>query len=103
DRLIKGHDLDGILNSKVYVTGNPRVDLTLSTKKEEIIELLDLPKDKRLVLYAPTWKKDLKDTTEEDMLGLLNEVEQIQQSLGSEYKVLLKAHYFIYDYFVEHH
>lgn len=103
DRLIKGHDLDGILNSKVYVTGNPRVDLTFSTKKEEIIELLDLPKDKRLVLYAPTWKKDLKDTTEEDMLGLLNEVEQIQQSLGSEYKVLLKAHYFIYDYFVEHH
>lgn len=102
DRLIKGHDLNGILNSKVYITGNPRVDLTLSTDKAEIIQLLNLPRDKKLVLYAPTWKKDLEETTEEDILQLLKEVEQIQKSLGENYKVLLKAHYFIYDYFVEH-
>ena len=102
DRLIKGHDLDGILNSEVYITGNPRVDLTLSTKKEEIINLLNLPRDKKLVLYAPTWKKSLKETTEEDIIGLLNEVKQIKASLGTEYHVLLKTHYFIYDYFVEH-
>ncbi|MFL2095852.1 CDP-glycerol glycerophosphotransferase family protein [Marinilactibacillus psychrotolerans] len=103
DRLIKGHDLDGILNSKVYITGNPRVDLTLSTKKDKIFEMLNLPTDKKLVLYAPTWKKSLKDTTEEDILKLLDELKKIQNALGSEYKVLLKTHYFIYDYFVEHH
>lgn len=102
DKLIKSHDLDGILNSKVYVTGNSRVDLTLTTKKDEIIELLDLPRDKKMVLYAPTWKKTVQDTTELDILNLMNEVEKIQLSLGKEYKVLLKTHYFIYDYFVEH-
>ena len=102
DKLIKGHDLEGILNSKVFVTGNSRVDLTLNTNKDEIIELLDLPRDKKLVLYAPTWKKTIQDTTELDILNLMNEVEKIQLSLGEEYKVLLKTHYFIYDYFVEH-
>lgn len=103
DHLIKSHDLNGILNSKVYITGNPRVDLTFSTKKEQLIRLLDLPTDKKLVLYAPTWKKSLKETTEDDIVMLLDELKKIQESLGSEYKVLLKTHYFIYDYFVEHH
>ena len=102
DKLIKGHDLDGILNSKVFVTGNSRVDLTLTTNKDEIIKLLDLPRNKKLVLYAPTWKKTLQDTTELDLLNLMNEVERIQLALGEEYKVLLKTHYFIYEYFVEH-
>ncbi|WP_313467430.1 glycosyltransferase, partial [Carnobacterium sp.] len=102
DRLIKSHDLDGILNSKVFLTGNSRVDLTLDTDKEKIIKLLGLPSDKKLVLYAPTWKKSLKDTTEKDILNLLAEVKEIQKTLGDKYKVLLKTHYFIYEYFVEH-
>ena len=102
DHLIKGHDLDGILSSKVFLTGNSRVDLTLNTNKEKVINLLNLPVDKKLVLYAPTWKKSLADTTEEDILNLLTEVKDIQNALGDEYKVLLKTHYFIYNYFVEH-
>ncbi|WP_319021394.1 glycosyltransferase [Carnobacterium mobile] len=102
DRLVKSHDLDGILNSKVFLTGNSRVDLTLNKKREEVIKLLNLPIDKKLVLYAPTWKKNLAETTEKDILNLLNEVKEIQKVLGNEYKVLLKTHYFIYDYFVEH-
>ncbi|SEL18392.1 CDP-glycerol glycerophosphotransferase, TagB/SpsB family [Carnobacterium iners] len=102
DRLIKSNDLDGILDSKVFLTGNPRVDLTLSKKKEEIIKLLNLPTDKKLVLYAPTWKKSLAETTEDDILTLLKEVREIQKALGNRYKVLLKTHYFIYSYFVEH-
>ncbi|WP_239720703.1 MULTISPECIES: glycosyltransferase [unclassified Mammaliicoccus] len=97
DKLIKSHDLSGILNADVGIYGNPRVDLTLKSKRKDIISKYNLNNTKKIVLYAPTWKKSLKDTTDKDINHLVMEMSLLQDKFGDEYKVYLKAHYFIYD------
>ncbi|MCD3218765.1 CDP-glycerol glycerophosphotransferase family protein [Mammaliicoccus sciuri] len=97
DKLIHSHDLCGILNADVGIYGNPRVDLTLNSKRKNIIKKYHLNSQKKIVLYAPTWKKSLKDTTEEDINHLAMEISLLQDKFGDKYQVYLKAHYFIYD------
>lgn len=99
DKLIKSHDLDGILPAKVYLSGNARVDLSFSDQ-DEIREKYGLS-TKKIVLYAPTWKKSIKDTTTEDIEELVRQVDGIQKRLGDTYQVLLKSHYFVYNLFVK--
>jgi len=100
EKLLTSHGLNGIYKGKVYITGNARVD-NIFKDPIEIKKKYDLPRDKKIVLYAPTWKKSISQTTEQDILALLDEVNGIQDSLSEDYKVLLKAHYFIYDKFTE--
>lgn len=100
EKLLKSHDLDGIYKGDVYITGNARVDNTFSDSTE-VREKYSLPKDKKIILYAPTWKKAIEDTTNKDIESLIGEVKKIQDSVPQEYVVLLKAHYFIYQKFVE--
>lgn len=98
DKLIASHDLNGILPAKVFVTGNARVDLVFSDAKS-IRKKYNLPREK-IILYAPTWKKSIQETTVTDIEEILNEVNDLQKRVGSQYKVLLKSHYFVYDFFV---
>lgn len=99
EKLLESHDLSGVFKGKVYITGNARVDFNWSDPLE-IRRKYNIPLDKKIILYAPTWKKTIDDTTQEDILELLDEVNRIQESVSSEYIVLLKAHYFVYDYFL---
>ena len=99
DRLITSHDLNGILPAQVYVTGNARVDLSFDDAKK-IRQKYQLG-EKKIVLFAPTWKKDIEDTTVEDLQQLINQMQSLQQKVGEDYKVLLKTHYFVYDFFVK--
>ncbi|WP_187349801.1 CDP-glycerol glycerophosphotransferase family protein, partial [Lactiplantibacillus plantarum] len=96
EHLITSHDLNGIFPNEVYITGNPRVDNLLGTLVSEdtqaLKERLGLPAEK-IILYAPTWKKDVEYTTEADILQLLNEVQRLQERVPSGYKVFLKVHY----------
>lgn len=98
DKLMEAYDLRGIFNGEVYLTGNARVDLNF-LNQNEMRKKYKLPENKKIILYAPTWKKNISSTTEEDILLLLDEVNQIQSSVSSEFVVLLKAHYFIYERF----
>lgn len=100
EKLLKSHQLDGIYKGDISVTGNARVDAIFGDDTV-FREKYDLPKNKKIILFAPTWKKDLNETTDEDIQLLVDQVETIQKSIGDGYKVFLKAHYFIYDKFVE--
>lgn len=84
-------------------SGYPRNDILHLEEKdraaltEEVKQELGIPKDKKVILYAPTWRDDefydhaqYKFTLELD-LGML------QKELGDEYVVLLRTHYFIVD------
>jgi len=46
----------GVDISKIKVTGYPRYDLLTHQKDKSILEKLSLPKDKKLILYAPTFR-----------------------------------------------
>lgn len=51
---------------KVYVTGYGRTDLILGyhVNKSQIREKLGIPIDKKVILFAPTWKQDEKNRDE---------------------------------------
>ncbi|EIW15304.1 CDP-glycerol: N-acetyl-beta-D-mannosaminyl-1, 4-N-acetyl-D-glucosaminyldiphosphoundecaprenyl glycerophosphotransferase [Lactiplantibacillus pentosus KCA1] len=104
EHLIESHDLKGIFPNEVFLTGNARVDNSLGTLVDEDVSALKarlkLP-DEKIILYAPTWKKDVAYTTEDDVLQLLGEINRLQKHVPDGYKVLLKVHYFIYDKLVE--
>lgn len=50
----------GVNPQKVVVTGYPREDLLLNDfyEKSTILKELNLPKDKKIILYAPTWSHE---------------------------------------------
>ena len=56
----------GFRNNRVHVTGYGRTDLILGyhANKIQIREKLNIPKNKKVILFAPTWKQDTKNRAE---------------------------------------
>ncbi|MBP3043602.1 CDP-glycerol glycerophosphotransferase family protein [Arthrobacter jiangjiafuii] len=64
DCLVDRYDVAGIFNGRLAITGYPRVDATLTATddhKAELRKQLGVPPDKKVVLYAPTWRGTLGD------------------------------------------
>ena len=75
-------------------TGLPRNDALYNTTKEEIGSLkkkLGLPLDRKLILYAPTWR-DSTDNGQTYAIKPPINVEYWQQELQDEYIVMLRTH-----------
>jgi CDP-glycerol glycerophosphotransferase len=71
--------------------GYPRNDRLARATADEVAamrERLDIPAGKTVVLYAPTHREWQKDTT------MVLDVEDLARSLGPDYVVLVRAHYF---------
>ncbi|EAH7034810.1 tetratricopeptide repeat protein, partial [Campylobacter jejuni] len=59
DVMIKSHEIEFISSSKKYLSGYPRVDISLNqtkSEKEELRSTLGIPLDKKVILYAPTFR-----------------------------------------------
>lgn len=102
ERLLRSHDVYELFAGKVADIGYPRTDLTLQTSNEEVREKLNIPKGKKVILYAPTWRGSVGKENDTSQM-LLDEVTEIQNSLGEDYVVLLKSHYFTFEYFKKNH
>ncbi|TWM35856.1 Teichoic acid poly(glycerol phosphate) polymerase [Bacillus paralicheniformis] len=98
EKLLKSHDIYEIYAGKVADIGYPRTDLTLETNGEEVRKTLNIPLDKKVILYAPTWRGTVGKENDTSQV-LLDEVMDIQKSMGDDYIVLLKSHYFTFEYF----
>lgn len=61
----------------------------------EIKKRLELPLDKKVVLYAPTWRDNEYYSKGKYKFNLKLDLEQMQKELGDEYIVLLRMHYLI--------
>ncbi|WKB35005.1 CDP-glycerol glycerophosphotransferase family protein [Terrilactibacillus sp. S3-3] len=97
---MKSHDVYSIFSGHVLDTGYPRIDLMFKADKEKIRKTLSVPAGKKVILYAPTWRGKLSSM--DDMSQqLLNEMRQIQENVSEEYIVLLKSHYYAYQFFEE--
>lgn len=82
----------------VVELGYPRNDfLTNYTDEDvdEIIDELDLPRDKKYILYAPTWR----DNQHKAGVGYTYKTEvdfdYLHKELGDEYIILFRAHYLV--------
>ena len=81
--------------------GYPRNDILHRPEGAEtairIKESLGLPKDKKLILYAPTWRDDECYGHGMYKFELQLDLNLMRERLGDEYIVLLRTHYFIAD------
>lgn len=107
ERFKKSFLLEGISEGGIMETGMPRNDNLFHTEKSEIIKSLrcagvNIDENKKLILYAPTWKGEKysnPDTGTELYYKLMEEVEKHIDK--KEYQVLVKPHQIVYKYIME--
>ena len=78
--------------------GYPRNDYLVNYHQSDIERVkntLNLPSDKKIILYAPTWR----DNQHQSGLGYTYKTEvdfdRLRKELGDEYVILFRAHYFV--------
>ncbi len=80
-------------------SGYPRNDFLHNANNAETMnslkERLDLPLDKKVILYAPTWRDNEFYAKGKYKFNLKLELDKMQEELGDDYIVLLRMHYLI--------
>lgn len=83
----------------IIETGYPRNDILVNASNEDIKNLkkkLSIPDDKKVILYAPTWR-DNKYDMKGYLFDLKVDFNKWYDYLGDEYFVIYKPHYLIYN------
>lgn len=83
---------------RVLTTGYPRNDYLFQATEEDCIRIkknLNIPKDKKVILYAPTFRDNKYSASEGFKLANYIDFERAKDYLGEEYVILFRAHYFI--------
>jgi CDP-glycerol glycerophosphotransferase len=95
--------LQGIFRGAVIEEGHPRVDRQLQAEKDPapVVRLLERHGvrigERRVVLFAPTWRGDTFQDPQANAAQLLSTVRQLQAALDPErHVVLLKVHQAVY-------
>lgn len=80
-------------------SGYPRNDFLHHANHDETMDALknrlDIPLDKKVILYAPTWRDNEFYAKGKYKFNLKLELDKMQEELGDEYIVLLRMHYLI--------
>ena len=80
--------------------GYPRVHYLLKNKdntnyREKLREFYNLPKEKQIVLYLPTWRDYNYGVSENFNLDYLIDLNSLQEQLGDSYKIIYKDHSYL--------
>lgn len=78
-----------LYEGKVLEVGGPRFDQLFLPIEEEVYETLNIDRNKKIIVYAPTFRK-------RGELEIKFDVDQILNSYGEEVVVVVKAHYLNY-------
>lgn len=85
------------MDSKVFhTTGLPRNDDLAKVTDDEISmikERLGIPENKKVILYAPTFRESSRAGDGRNALGIPIDFAKWEKELGSEYVMLVTAHY----------
>lgn len=85
---------------EVLEYGYPRNDILYTKNNELSLKIkkhLGIPLDKKVILYAPTWRDDEYYEQGQYKFNLKLELDKLQKELGEEYIILVRTHYFIAD------
>jgi CDP-glycerol glycerophosphotransferase len=84
---------------KILETGYPRNDYLFTQNTidncNKIKETLGIPKDKKVILYAPTWRDNEYYGVGKYKFTLDIEFEKLKRRFGADYVILLRLHYLI--------
>ena len=84
--------------NNVLTTGYPRNDDLFKFTKDRCTNIkkeLNIPTDKKVVLYAPTFRDNQYSAAEGFKLANYIDFKEAYKELGDDYVILFRAHYFI--------
>ncbi|RSN60167.1 bifunctional glycosyltransferase/CDP-glycerol:glycerophosphate glycerophosphotransferase [Actinomadura sp. WAC 06369] len=88
-------------DGEVLESGYPRNDILSSPHRDDIAAAvrrrLGIPKGKRVVLYAPTWRDDFHLAVGKRAFRLEFDVDRFRRALGRDHVLLLRTHYLVTD------
>lgn len=96
--------LHHIYNGLILEEGQPRNDLLFHSSSEEVLEKLraagvSLSKDKKIILYAPTWRGTKYEEPDTDLTLYKRFLELFEHQINmEEYQILIKPHQIVYKY-----
>ncbi|MDL2211450.1 CDP-glycerol glycerophosphotransferase family protein [Erysipelotrichaceae bacterium OttesenSCG-928-M19] len=82
----------------VFETGYPRNDCLINYQETDVIKIkerLNIPNDKKVVVYAPTWRDNQHQLGVGFTLDLKLDLDKLYREFSSEYFFILKLHHFI--------
>lgn len=82
-------------------SGYPRNDFLYQRNNQETIDMIKeqigLPKDKKVILYAPTWRDNQFYGKGRYRFELDLDLHRMQEELGKDYVIIMRMHYLIAD------
>lgn len=86
-------------DEKIIEAGYPRNDYLLNNNNEKEIkrvkQQLNIPEDKKVVLYAPTWRDNQFYGRGRYKFDLELDLDEMRNQLGQEYVIVLRMHYLV--------
>jgi len=82
----------------VLVAGYPRNDFLKTFTPEDAEKVkadLNLPKDKKVILYAPTWRDNQHNSKMGYVYSVEADFDRLREELQDEYIILFRAHYLV--------
>ena len=99
EKMISAFHLECLNKENIILEkGYPRNDRLFQASEDEIQlirERLKIPSDKKVILYAPTWRENQHVPGEGYRYRLQADFEKWKTMVGQEYVILFRAHYFI--------
>ncbi len=88
-----------LFDKEMIESGYPRNDLLHALDKEEravlIKRKLKLPLDKKIILYAPTWRDNEFYARGKYKFTIQLDLDRMRKELGGQYIILLRMHYLV--------
>lgn len=107
DVYLDAFKMRGLSNAKIIEEGYPRLDTLVNTPKEEVYEELrrsgvKVDPDKKIILYAPTWKGASFGKPDVSVDGFEELKKRLDEMIDTDkYQVLVKVHQVVYSHIKE--
>lgn len=99
EKFTTAFDLAALGREEIVVEeGYPRNDVLSSFSADDVARVkaeMEIPQDKRVVLYAPTWRDDQHVTGVGYTYDVSVDLDRLREDLGDGYIILFRAHYFV--------
>ena len=103
EKFTSAFNLRGLNKEDVMIEeGYPRNDFLFTYTDNDvksIKEKLHLPSDKKVILYAPTFRDDQHQSGVGYTYNLELDFDKLQKEIGTEYIILFRTHYFVSNMF----
>lgn len=88
-------------NNTIIESGYPRNDFLINANNEETINKIkssnNLPLNKKIILYAPTWRDNQYYSVGKYKFTLQLDLDLMKKHLGEDYIIIVRLHYLIAD------